>query len=319
MLPEPFQIYVCPTCRGDLSFDGNADALAGTLTCATGHTFPVTGGLPRFVLDEGYSGSFGFQWQRHAKDQVDSASGAKISRDRVFRGTGWPEDLTGQTILEAGCGSGRFTEVLLSTGAQVFSFDYSEAADVTYRNFADRDAHVCQASIYDMPYPLASFDRVFCYGVIQHTPDVKASFMRLVAMVKPGGYLAVDVYDSRKWLFNARYRVRWFTKHMDKERLHRLCQQATVAYMKVMPPMHPWNQLVVPLKDYRGVLPGLTLEQQISWSILDTFDMLSPAFDLPQSKRTMRRWCVEAGLTDIWVERGGNGVEVRARKPASTV
>ena len=317
MLPEPFQIYVCPTCRQTLAYAG--DATTGTLTCASGHAFPVSDGLPRFVIDEGYSGSFGFQWQRHAKDQVDSASGSQISRDRVFRGTGWPEDMTGQSILEAGCGSGRFTEVLLSTGATVYSFDYSQAADVTHRNFADRGAHVCQASIYDMPYSLASFDRVFCYGVIQHTPDVRASFMRLVAMVKPGGHLAVDVYDSRKWLFNARYRVRWFTKHMDKQRLHHLCQTVVPAYMKVFPPMHPWNQLVVPWKDYRGVLPGLTLQQQIDWSVLDTFDMLSPAFDLPQSVRTMRRWCAEAGLDDVTVQRGGNGVEVRARRPDAPV
>jgi SAM-dependent methyltransferase len=319
MLPEPFPFYVCPTCRAPLSFDGAADRLSGTLSCAAGHAFPVSGGLPRFVTDAGYSGSFGFQWQRHSKDQVDSASGSLISRDRVFKGTGWPEDMTGQTILEAGCGSGRFTEVLLSTGATVFSFDYSEAADVTYQNCADRGAHVCQASIYDMPFPNASFDRVFCYGVIQHTPDVHASFQRLVAMVKPGGHLAVDVYDSRKWLFNARYRVRWYTKHMDKQRLHRLCQRLVPAYMKLMPPLHPWNQLLVPLKDYRGVLPGLTLQQQIDWSILDTFDMLSPAFDLPQSLRTMQRWCDEAGLVDVTVRRGGNGIEVSARKPATGV
>lgn len=316
MLPDRYAIYRCPTCLASFDFQARGDGEAdGTLTCAQGHNFPVRGHLPRFVEDEGYSGSFGFQWKLHDKDQVDSASGSRITRDRFFKGTGWPERLDGDTILEAGCGSGRFTEVLLSTGATVYSFDYSRAAEVTYANSAAQGATVCQASIFEMPYARESFDRVFCFGVIQHTPDVKAAFMKLVEMVKPGGHLAVDVYDKKRMWFNARYRVRWLTKRLDKQKLHAWCRAIVPAYMKVVPPLHPWNQLLVPWKDYRGVLPGLTLEQQIEWSVLDTFDMLSPAYDSPQYVRTMRRWCQEAGLTEVQVERCGQGIEVRAVKP----
>jgi SAM-dependent methyltransferase len=309
-------IYVCPRCGQPLSSGESEAAGEGALICAAGHRFPVTGGLPRFVDSDGYASSFGFQWQVHARDQLDSATGAAVSRTRLFKGTRWPERMPGELILEAGCGSGRFTEVLLSTGARVISFDYSAAAQVAHQAFAGQGAEVCQASIYEMPYAPGSFDRVFCFGVIQHCPDVRAAFDALARMVKPGGHLAVDVYDRRRMWLNARYRVRWLTKRLDKRRLHRWCETIVPLYMKIAPPLHPWNQLVFPLKDYRGALPGLTREQEVAWSVLDTFDALSPAYDQPQYLSTVKRWAVEAGLVDVDANHGGNGIELRARRPA---
>lgn len=317
--PPNLDLYVCPTCASDLQFEALPaidDKPHGTLKCDRGHTFRVNG-IPRFVQDEGYTSNFGKQWAEFRKTQVDSATGNTESRQRFFHGTGWPEKMEGETILEAGCGSGRFTEIMLGTGARVMSFDYSVAADVTNDSFASKGANVCQASIYEMPYKRGSFDRVFCYGVIQHTPDVKKSFFSLVEMVKPGGHIAVDVYDAWKWIFHSRYRVRWFTKRMNQEKLLEWCRKVVPAYMKIMPPMHPYNQLFVPIKDYRGARPGFTKEQLVEYSILDTFDMLAPEYDQPQSRGTMLRWFREAGLVDVHIQVGGNGLEVRGRKPAA--
>ena len=58
---------------------------------------------------------------------------------------------------------------------------------------------------------------MFCYGVIQHTPDEEA-ILQPVSMVKPGGEIAVDVYDA-EMDFPFALSVRWFTKHMDQEKL----------------------------------------------------------------------------------------------------
>jgi 2-polyprenyl-3-methyl-5-hydroxy-6-metoxy-1,4-benzoquinol methylase len=317
--PLNVDIYACPLCGGSFTYKsaaGEREEAQGALTCGQGHAFPVAG-IPRFVADEGYSASFGLQWGQFQKTQLDSATGNTETRDRFFRGTGWPASMRGETILEAGCGSGRFTEVMLGTAARVISFDYSRAADVAHEAFASKGGEVCQASIYDMPYRRNSFDRVFCYGVIQHTPDVKRAFLCLVDMLRPGGYLAVDVYDAWKWIFHSRYRVRWFTKRMDKEKLLKWCRNVVPAYMKIAPPLHPYNQLFVPIKDYRGARPGFTEEQLVEYSILDTFDMLAPEYDQPQTMATMRSWCSQAGLVDVDIQRGGNGLEIRARKPSS--
>src|SRR5262249_55095016 len=106
------------------------------------------------------------------------------------------------------------------------------------------------------------------------------------------------------------------TRRVPKERLLAWCRRIVPAYMKLVPPLHPWNQLLVPIKDYRGVFPGMSEERAVEMSVLDTMDALSPAFDQPQSMATMRRWCDEAGLVDVALARGGNGIELRARRPA---
>lgn len=146
---------------------------------------------------------------------------------------------------------------------------------------------------------------MFCFGVLQHRPDVRAAFMKLVEMLKPGGHLAVAVYDARRVPLNARYRVRWLTKRLPKETLYKIIEKAVPLYMKVMPPMHPYNQLVFPLKDHRGKL-GMSEAKEIEMCILDTLDSLSPTYDLPQFMGTMKRWCRESNLVEV--ERGrGSG------------
>ena len=132
------------------------------------------------------------------------------------------------------------------------------------------------------PSPAAAAGAGLPYGVSQPVQHA--------VRMSDGTRLAVDVYDRRRMWLNARYRVRWLTRRMDKERLHRLCETLVPLYMRLAPPLHPWNQLLVPLKDYRGALPGLSREQEAAWSVLDTFDMLSPAWDQPQYRWTVERW-----------------------------
>ena len=68
------------------------------------------------------------------------------------------------------------------------------------------------------------------------------------------------------------------------------------------------------IADYRGVydFPDETLKQ---WAILDTYDMLAPAYDIPQTLDTFRSWFEEAGLVDIDVHYGYNGIEGRGKVP----
>jgi 2-polyprenyl-3-methyl-5-hydroxy-6-metoxy-1,4-benzoquinol methylase len=80
----------------------------------------VLRGIPRFVPDDGYAESFGEQWARWRRVQLDSVTGKPLSRDRLVSGTVWSlEELRGETVLEVGCGAGRFTEVLAAAGAEV--------------------------------------------------------------------------------------------------------------------------------------------------------------------------------------------------------
>ena len=54
----------------------------------------------------------------------------------------------------------------------------------------------------------------------------------------------------------------------------------------------------MPVVNYQGVLP-LNAEQVRDWAILDTFDMLSPAYDNPQRERDVVKILEERGVDGI--------------------
>jgi hypothetical protein len=71
---------------------------------------------------------------------------------------------------------------------------------------------------------------------------------------------------------------------------------------------------IVPVADYTGRFP-LTEQQLKDWALLDTFDMLAPTYDNPQTTETVRRWFEQAGLLQVEVGHWGHLVG-RGVKPA---
>lgn len=276
-------------------------------------------GIPRFVSDAHYASSFGLQWNRHVRAQLDSTTGKPISRARLFAVTGWPERMEGERILEAGCGAGRFTEVLATTGADVWSFDLSEAVEANAANNGHLpNVHIFQASIMDIPFAPGQFDRVLCLGVLQHTPDPAAAFRALAAQVRPGGFLAMDVYrKDLPALLQWKYLLRPMTKRLPPERLYRMVAtvvpQLLSAARAARRAAGRVGARLLPIAEYSHLELPDDLARE--WTILDTFDMYSPAHDHPQTLTTVRRWFVDAGFEDAVVERGPNGIIGRGRRP----
>lgn len=144
-------LLVCPECRAKLRLQPGwipgldlSRVVSGYLVCDQCNTsYPTVNGIPRFVSSENYASSFGFQWTMQAQTQLDKFNGTTISRDRFFGETGWPSQLYGQTILEVGSGAGRFTQIALETGADVYSLDYTQAVDVNLANKLRWDRNRC--------------------------------------------------------------------------------------------------------------------------------------------------------------------------------
>jgi SAM-dependent methyltransferase len=274
-----------------------------------GKVFSLVQGVPRFVEDHNYTDSFGFQWNKFQKTQIDrEAKNSSFSKDRFFTTTGWDrEDLTGKDILEVGSGAGRFTQIVLDhTKGNLYSIDYSDAVSANFKNnshHGDR-LHLFQASIYDMPFPDKSFDKVFCFGVLQHTPDFRKSVHCLVKKAKIGGEVVVDFYPIKGWYtkISAKYMLRPFTKKMSHEKLLRKIDRNADRLIKTY---YFFDRLklgmiahrFIPMCDINRTLPAnLSKEALREWVVLDTFDMFSPAFDNPQRISTVKKWMTEAGL-----------------------
>ena len=321
--------YECPSCHSDAlsteeTMHGDVDVTDTNLTCTScGQAYAVLNGIPRFVPANNYATSFGYQWNIHRRSQLDSYTKLPITRNRLFGVTEWPERMDGQRVLEAGSGAGRFTEILVSTGATVFSFDYSSAIDANHANNGHaQNLNLFQGDIFNIPLRKGSFDKVMCLGVIQHTHDPKKGFINLAEMVRPGGELVIDAYTrSLVSLLQWKYVLRPITMRMKQETLYSIISKAA-------PPLVPITKFLrkiggrmgarlSPICEYSYL--GLPPEINRDWAILDTFDMYSPAHDHPQSIASVTRWFVEAGFQDIKVAVGPNGVVGKGQRPTAPI
>lgn len=288
---------------------------AGWLVSEDGrYRYPIRNSIPRFVPENNYADSFGVQWNLFRKTQLDSHSGHPISANRFWTATGWsPSELKGRWVLDVGCGAGRFVEVALNAGANVVAVDYSSAVDACYANLREHPRlHVVQGDIYALPFAKGSFDFVYCLGVLQHTPNVAKAFAALPPVVRNGGRLCVDFY-AKTWksALLPKYWLRPFTRRMP--------QHVLLALLKrIVPVLLPFSRLIgsvpiagkglkrlVPVANYYDIYP-LNDQQQLEWSLLDTFDWLSPQYDNPQTVTTVRSWMEAAGATQIEVLRAGH-------------
>jgi 2-polyprenyl-3-methyl-5-hydroxy-6-metoxy-1,4-benzoquinol methylase len=328
MHTELLEILRCPQTGHRLLLEEaeyrNERIYAGTLVSESGrYRYPVRDFIPRFVPESNYADNFGMQWNQFRQTQLDSYSGHPISSDRFWKATGWrPDDIAGHWVLDAGCGAGRFAEIALQAGAKVVALDYSSAVDACYDNLKRHpNLHVVQGDIYAVPFPKGFFPYVYSLGVLQHTPNVAKAFTALSPMVSGGGRLCVDFYWKRvRTMLHAKYLLRPLTKRLPQQTLFNMLKTVVPVLLLVsqqlgrLPLMGRWLKRLIPIADYTGIYP-LNARQLQEWALLDTFDMLAPEYDNPQTASQVRRWFEAAGLVEVNVFHAGHLV-ARGRKPA---
>jgi SAM-dependent methyltransferase len=249
-----------------------------------------------------------------------------LSRKRFYDCTGWAAELGGERILEAGCGAGRFTQLVLETGAQVFSFDLSGAVEAAYASSKHASRlHIFQASIYQVPLHKGLFDRIFCMGVLQHCPQPKKAFFNLVPFLRPGGNIVIDVYLRTGFPPPLKYWVRPITRRLPPKALYAVLSRViplafdVKSFVSRAPAIGPRMAALIPIGPLSHAEIGLhyTEADLKQVKVLSAFDMLSPRYDLPQRMDDVRRWFEEAGLVEIEMRLGYNGINARGRRPLS--
>ena len=132
---ELLTILCCPKTKNKLFIEGKNTTLkdielGSLVTEDRKYFYQIERGVPRFVEESNYADNFGMQWNLYSKTQLDSFSGHDISANRFWKATGWKaSEMKDKWVLDAGCGSGRFSEIALSAGAKVVALDYSSAVD----------------------------------------------------------------------------------------------------------------------------------------------------------------------------------------------
>jgi SAM-dependent methyltransferase len=282
-----------------LSYHDQAMRLDKDRLVAGDQCVSVRNGIPRFTPDHSYSsGNFSRLREEHATLQLDSVNGTTDRLDTILDRTNWDKEFfKGKLILECGCGAGPDTEVLLSLGAHVVSVDLA-GTDIAKANVKNNEnAYFVQASIMDLPLQRHSFDIVFCHRVLQHTPNPEATLDHILQFVKQDGAVFVHSY-ARTWaqMFRWKYALLPLSRKMDSERLYNLIKAyAPFAYkltngINRLPGGLYFNHVFIPFLNKRHLskFKSLSDEQILEYSIHDTFDALSPAYDSPLSANRMR-------------------------------
>jgi 2-polyprenyl-3-methyl-5-hydroxy-6-metoxy-1,4-benzoquinol methylase len=109
-----------------------------------------------------------------------------------------PEDLRGKTLLDAGSGTGWFSERACQRGAKVTSLDVGEKLLAQVAKKCDSERVV--GDLLSLPFEPDRFDFVICSEVIEHTTDPERAVRELARVLKPGGVLVVTV-PNRVWHF----------------------------------------------------------------------------------------------------------------------
>lgn len=320
---------VCPVDQSELRQAANGVACA-----AAGHTYAVQNGIPRLLRSTStYADGFGAQWNQYRVTQLDSYTKTSISADRLRRCLGeelWAtlqQPAQRMEVLETGCGAGRFTEVLLKLPAAfVTSTDLSAAVEANQLNCPQSAQHrIIQCDINQLPFRPGQYDIVICLGVVQHTRDPERTIADLYRQVKPGGWLVIDHYAPSLSAYTK------FTALLLRPILKRTSPQfgvrASRAITRLFFPMHRAVRNVKPLQmvlsrfspllTYYHALPQLSDELQYEWAELDTHDSLTDYYKHLRSPRAIAATLAQLQAGNIWVAKGGNGVEARCQKPVS--
>ena len=262
-----------------------------TLRSSRGAIARSIDGIWRFVdRERNYASSFGLQWNHWVDTLSDSRRTGHAKSDLLALRTHFAEyDLKGKTLLECGMGGGDDTEVLLDLPlARMYAFDLSTSVERAARLVHDPRLTIFQASILEIPVPDHSFDVVFCHRVLQHTPDPLAALRAIMKKVMPGGLLFAHCYQrSRERMQDFKYKYRPLTKRLPPKWVLAGVERAgpglrrTARWLdRLGKPGREFRRRWLPYK-YHARLEGMTEAQLAEMSMLDTFDALTPAFDLP--------------------------------------
>jgi SAM-dependent methyltransferase len=316
MRPELIDHLRCPACHGTvdatLGRPEGDHVMTGSLTCARCEiAYSITRGVPRMNRDleglEQVASAFDLQWKLQSSGALEGETlyGWTEEQDwTLFRRAldVCDSDLEGAMVLDAGCGTARFTRQIARRGA-AFAIGVDVAASVDEAFDASRNlpnVHVVQGNVASLPFADGGFDLVWCRGVLHHTPDAAAGHRELARVVRPGAKLYVWVYSQRFSPF------RLVKEVLDALRVTRLPPRALFVLCRLI--AYPSLALLAVYRLIRR-LPGLRpttprgeritrsrglREVQLTW-----FDALAPEHNSRHTEDEVKGWFRSVGFEHV--------------------
>jgi SAM-dependent methyltransferase len=112
------------------------------------------------------------------------------------------EEARGLRVLEIGVGAGTDFVQWARNGAIATGIDLTERAVELTRErlqLEGLEAGVLRADAENLPFADASFDLVYAYGSLHHSPDTQRAVDEVRRVLKPGGTARVMIYHLTSW------------------------------------------------------------------------------------------------------------------------
>ncbi len=286
---KPFHIQTASTQRDRIR--------NGELVCAGDHRYPIKDFVPVFAQERDYMKVFSKLRRSPAGKlpSTDELDEQKLSQYEFARQTGTSvEELRGKTVLDAGCGGGRFVELLKSCGATIVAMDIDSTGlrRIGAKLSDNENIHFVHADLFQPPLRTGAFDFIHSLGVLHHTPDPKGAFSNLTRLLKPGGQIAIWVYpkSERTPLSDV---LRPITTRIPPKYLYWIAQAVTSTYGPLLkiPRLKPRLRSML----YNARLPW---HEEKYWRVHSFMDWYGPKYQFKYDPEEIEGWFSEAGLID---------------------
>ena len=347
----------CPECQSPFDLivlSKNGDQITeGLLHCVGArHVYPIVRSIPRILLSafeqeqeftanhreliatygsashaatpeiEQTKRGFGRQWNTYQVQRPEEDLAYFCSKTGVDSSY-----LGGKLVLDAGCGSGRYSRIAGEAEAIVIGVDLSLAVETAASNTSHLlNVHILQSDIFQLPFKPQLFQFIYSIGVLlHHTPDTKKALFSLIPLLTNCGEIAIWLYP--RWpapveLYNQLLRA--ITTRMSHETLHRLAvgmEPLGLLKLKLLTADRWWRRLFGQL--LRGMTIGVSYHPDRELRICDTFDWFSPPYQWHHTNVEVESWFRELGFRDIvnlsigqnyFQHNYGHGVNFKARR-----
>ena len=237
-------------------------------------------------------------------------------------------DLAGKVVLDGGCGMGRYLRIAAELGpALLVGIDLSLAVVAARELTAGLDGvAIVQGDLLRPPFEPGSFDHIYSIGVLDHTPDPRAAFLRLASLLKPGGRIAIWIYKRERpaveRVMNAHRAVSTRLPLGMLTLMSRLAAPVGGLKRRLMASRHR-------LVERAGVALhlltiGVSMHPDREVRVCDTLDWYAPRYLSRHTREEVAGWFTEAGLIEIedlsesqvFFHAGqGHGINLAGRRP----
>lgn len=323
---KPHELSTPPDCTSCYQ----EEIVEGALACVCGQVYPILDGIPRLLVnapeeypsffarnaqalglsdearrlavkrvekaDRRSDKSFGLQWQIYKEGDhtwfKDDAGLRK--REFLYNLDTTPEELSGSTLLDGGCGNGELTRAVAEYGPEIVAMDFSRSVEGARKRLFEKGfpvshrVHYLQGDILNFPLRPHGFDMVHTSGVLHHTPSTYRAFRSIQRAVKPGGKLYVQLYRLRpRWIHAVNVSLRAVTTRLPLRLIYALCYVASPVHGALSRLMHALRGEPAP--------PKATARERA----VQMFDNYSPPFQYRHTVPEIFGLFQSEGYTDL--------------------